>query len=91
MGGKNNEEALLADCYSNSLKLAAINQCKTIAFPNISTGVYHFPKEQAATISVNTVTTFLKNNDNIRKVIFVCFDEENYSLFNSQLNFERND
>lgn len=85
-GGKNNEEALLADCYTNSLILAVNHDCKTVAFPNISTGVYHFPKDKAAEISVHTVTNFLKKNNDIRKVIFVCFDEENYFLLTSQLN-----
>lgn len=84
-GGKNNEEALLADCYTNSLILAVNHDCKTIAFPNISTGVYHFPKDKAAEISVHTVTNFLKKNNDIRKVIFVCFDEENYFLLTSNL------
>jgi O-acetyl-ADP-ribose deacetylase (regulator of RNase III) len=84
-GGKNNEETLLADCYTNSLKLAVEHQCKTIAFPNISTGIYHFPKEKAAVISINTVTTFLEDNEQVQKVIFVCFDEENYSLLINHL------
>ncbi|MEO7314021.1 MAG: O-acetyl-ADP-ribose deacetylase [Ginsengibacter sp.] len=84
-GGKENEEKLLADCYTNSLKLAVEHQCKTIAFPNISTGIYHFPKEKAAVISINTVTTFLEDNEQVQKVIFVCFDEENYSLLINHL------
>ena len=84
-GGKNDEEKLLADCYNNSLKLAVDHQCKTIAFPNISTGIYDFPKDKASAISVNTVINFLKNNDQIEKVIFVCFDDENYSLMSNNL------
>src|SRR5690349_15831508 len=58
-GGNNNEDELLANCYTNSLKLAAENGCKTIAFPNISTGVYRFPKEKAAKIAVATTCKFL--------------------------------
>jgi len=76
-GGTNNESEKLANCYKNSLKLAVENNCKTIAFPNISTGVYRFPKEKAAKIAVDTVSEFLANTDKIEKVIFVCFDEEN--------------
>jgi O-acetyl-ADP-ribose deacetylase (regulator of RNase III) len=85
---KSNSEkanALLANAYLNSLKLAVDNNIETIAFPNISTGVYHFPKQQAAEIAVNTVNDFLKNNQQIQKVIFVCFDEENYRLYKTLL------
>lgn len=84
--GHQNERTLLANCYKNSLRLAVENNCRTIAFPNISTGVYRFPKEEAATIAVNTVNNFLKETDNIEKVIFVCFDEENFRLIEKQVN-----
>lgn len=83
-GGKNDEEKLLADCYKNSLSLAVENKCAFIAFPNISTGVYGFPKDKAAFISYNSVHEFLKSNDTIEKVLFVCFDEENYALLQQQ-------
>ena len=83
-GGNNNEEDLLADCYKNSLQLATHNHCKTIAFPNISTGIYKFPKELAAKISIQTVVNFLAVSDKIDKVIFVCFDEENFLLLQEQ-------
>lgn len=79
-GGHKNERKKLADCYYNSLKLAVENGCKTIAFPNISTGVYGFPKEEAAIISVKAVVDFLKEHEEIEQVIFVCFDEENFGL-----------
>lgn len=80
-GGKNNEETLLASAYLNSLKLAVENGIKNIAFPNISTGIYHFPKAKAAEIAVQTVKEFLKENNGIEKVIFVCFDRENFELY----------
>lgn len=86
--GNNGEEINLARCYINSLKLAVDNQCKTIAFPNISTGAYGFPKQLAAEIAVKTVQDFLHQNDSIKKVIFVCFDFENFEYtlkVNSQL------
>ena len=51
-GGKQKEEVLLANAYRNSLLLAQANQCRSVAFPNISTGVYHFPKPLAASISL---------------------------------------
>lgn len=81
-GGNNNEDKLLADCYRNSLRLATENKIKSIAFPAISTGVYSFPPERAARIAVSEVKTFLKSNDSIEKVIFVCFDESTYEYYN---------
>ena len=85
-GGKNGESEKLASCYVNSLQLAVINDCKSVAFPNISTGVYGYPKHQAAQTAVNTVSGFLSKNSKIEKVIFVCFDEENYLFIQEQLN-----
>lgn len=80
-GGKNNEDELLANCYRNSLNLASENNIKTIAFPAISTGVYHFPPERATKIAISEVKKFLERNDSIEKVIFVCFDEETYKIY----------
>ncbi len=85
-GGNNHEDELLKSCYTTSLKLAAENGCKTIAFPNISTGVYRFPKERAAKIAIEAVTGFLKSHDFPEKIYFVCFDEENYQIYNHLLN-----
>ena len=76
--GSNHEKENLANCYFNSLRLAAEHKCKTIAFPNISTGVYRFPKEDAAKISVDSVQQFLLKDHSIEKVIIVCFDDENF-------------
>ena len=84
-GGKNNEAQKLASCYYNSLKLAVTNEVSSIAFPNISTGIYGYPKEEAVEIAVKTVTEFLQNYSTINKVYFVCFDEENYNLYKNQL------
>lgn len=80
-GGNNNEPQLLQNAYLNSLKLAAENGAQTIAFPNISTGVYGYPKEQAARIAVEAVTGFLAVNQLPKQVYFVCFDDENYELY----------
>lgn len=85
--GKNDEREKLANCYRNSLQLAVDNNCTTIAFPNISTGVYRFPKDEAARIAVETVYDFLEKNDTIRKVVFVCFDEENFQLIEKQISY----
>ena len=73
-GGNRNEKELLAQCYQNSLNLASENNCSSIAFPNISTGVYRFPKQKAAEIAIHTVKSFLSENTKINKVYFVCFD-----------------
>lgn len=86
-GGHQGEADLLASCYVESLKLAVENGVKSIAFPNISTGVYHFPKPQAAQIAINTVKDFLANHpdSNIEQVAFVCFDAENFQLYQTLL------
>ena len=84
-GGKKNEPTLLANCYKNSLNLAVQNNLSSIAFPNISTGIYGYPKKEAAEIAINTVSEFLKQNDFINKVYFVCFDEENYNYYKALL------
>lgn len=87
-GGKSDEETLLANAYRNSLQIAVGNGIETLAFPNISTGIYRFPKQRAAEIAVYTVKEFLKQNDTIQSVQFVCFDDENYELYKMLLNEE---
>lgn len=77
--GKANEDMKLKSCYEESLKIAEENDLKTIAFPNISTGIYRFPKERAASIAIETVKNWTSKN--IKKVIFVCFDETNYAHY----------
>lgn len=84
-GGKQQEEELLAACYENSLRLAVEYSLQTIAFPAISTGVYGFPKSPAASIAVTSVKKFILREKNIHTVFFVCFDEENYNLYQSFL------
>jgi O-acetyl-ADP-ribose deacetylase (regulator of RNase III) len=84
-GGNEKEDELLGLCYLNSLRLAAENKCRNIAFPNISTGVYGFPKQRAAIIAVHTVNQFLKENDFPEKVIFAVYDKENHDLYQKLL------
>ncbi len=79
-GGDKGEETKLVSCYQNSLLLAAENNCRTIAFPGISTGVYKYPKDKAALVAVKAITDGLAGDDRIEKVYMVCFDEENFSL-----------
>jgi len=80
-GGNKNEKSLLSDAYRNSLKLAKENGCKSVAFPNISTGVYGFPKIDAAYIAIETVTKFLLEEALDMDVIFVCYDDLNYTIY----------
>lgn len=79
---------LLSSCYKNSLIIADANNCKTIAFPSISTGVYGFPKYLAAIVAVKTSLEYLKKLSNIEKVIFVCYDEDNYRLIEEQVKLQ---
>lgn len=84
----NNDEVksseLLANCYKNSLKLAESLNVKIIAFPNISTGIYRFPKKLAGEIAVREVQNF--ESEIIEKVVFVCFDDENEMIYKRLLN-----
>jgi O-acetyl-ADP-ribose deacetylase len=79
-GGNNKEREKLASCYRNALRLAEENGLHTVAFPNISTGVYRFPKDEAAQIAYATVKDFLDHSNSIDEVIFVCFDDESFRL-----------
>ena len=78
-GGSRSEWSLLEDCYRNSLLLAKENGLKSIAFPAISTGVYGYPKEQAAAIAVGTIQEFLKDNE--MEVILVAFGDLDEALY----------
>ncbi len=84
-GGNKNEAQLLSNCYENSLRIAADLQVEHIAFPNISTGIYRFPKELAAQIAVQSVKATLPTLNSKMKVIFVCFDSENHQHYQSLL------
>lgn len=80
-GKEAEEDTLLANAYRNSLVLATDNEIKTIAFPNISTGIYKFPKTRAASIAFAEVQNFLQTNTSLEKVIFCCFDAENFAIY----------
>ena len=75
-GGGNNEAELLASCYRSCLTLASEYGCKTVDFPSISTGVYHFPLAKAAEIAVKTITGYLAQHPEIERVRMVCFNEQ---------------
>lgn len=78
-GGKNNEALDLTNCYRNSLLISRKYMLRRIAFPNISTGAYKYPKDEAAAIAVHTTIDFLLENEYPLAVIFCCFDDENYN------------
>lgn len=84
-GGEKGEAAKLASCYINSLNLAVEYHLPTISFPNISTGIYGYPKKEAALIAIKTVSDFLLENPFIKTIFFVCFDEENHNIYNDLL------
>lgn len=81
-GGNNREEELLGNCYKNSLQLAADYKLKTVAFPSISTGIYGFPFEKASIIALKTATEFLLLSPSIKEIIFVCFSQKDFLIFN---------
>lgn len=80
-GGTHQEVELLANCYRNCFQFIEPYQIKTIAFPSISTGVYHFPVEQASRIAVREIITFLKFNKLIDCVYVACFDSFTFSCY----------
>jgi len=80
-GGDHGEDALLAECYRNSLALAARRGVRSVAFPAISTGAYGFPLERAARIAVTEVKRFLAKESSIERVVFVCFGREAYDCY----------
>ena len=84
-GGKKGEAELLASAYRKSLELAKEHLCKTISFPAISTGIYGYPLEEAAKISLQTVTDFLKKHAVFQKIRFVLFDEKALKIFQKEL------
>ena len=84
-GGKSGEDALLASCYRNSLAAAAGLGCKTVAFPSISTGVYHFPVERAARIAIAAIGDFLASHPEIERVTMVCFDRATLAVYQDAL------
>lgn len=84
-GGSKGEARKLACCYYHSLKIAAEYQLATIAFPAISTGVYGYPKREAAAIAIKTVHDFLQENTSLLKVYFVAFDSETATIYQEEL------
>ena len=83
--GQHGEPELLANCYRNSLRLASENDCHTVDFPSISTGVYRFPLDQAAQIAVREITRYLADHPEMTRVRMVCFDSRTYAAYAAAL------
>ena len=84
-GGETGEEQLLSQCYLSCLELAVQQGIKTIAFPSISTGAYHFPVNRAAEIAIAAIMGFLKFDSTLEKVLFVCHDERTAIVYHEAL------
>lgn len=85
-GGDHNEMKDLFNCYVNSAKLAELYACESIALPCISTGVYHFPKEQAAQIALCAIKQTAPSLKTVQEIAFVCFSEEDKGIYDKLLN-----
>ena len=84
-GGNNGEADKLRSCYRNCLVLASDNGCKTVDFPSISTGVYHFPLEKASEIAIKTISEYLFEHPEIERVRMVCFDARTKEYYDKAL------
>ena len=84
-GGGRGEAELLASCYRSCLELAAEHGCRTVDFPSISTGVYHFPLDKAAGIAIGTIAAFLSAHPEIERVRMVCFDARTKGFYDAAL------
>lgn len=84
-GPEENKPQLLASCYRNSLRLASLHHIASIAFPSISTGVYHYPLTEAVPIAVREVLSGLEEYPDIKEVIFVCFNKEVLDCYEKEL------
>lgn len=84
-GGNKGEAELLTSCYRSCLELASENGCRTVDFPSISTGVYHFPLDKAAAIASKTIKEYLDAHPEIERVRMVCFDERTKAAYDSAI------
>ena len=84
-GGNSGEPEKLASCYRRSLEIAEEHSLISVAFPNISTGVYGYPKKEAAEIALKEVQNFLETANSVSRIIFCIFDDENYFIYQEYL------
>lgn len=87
--GKKGEDKILSNSYNNSLLLAKDNNCKSIAFPAISTGIYGYPKNEACQIAMKTVLKFIHESNYKIDIYFILFDEENFKLYRTYYEYLR--
>lgn len=80
-GGKNNEAELLASAFKESMKVADSLNCTSIAFPAISTGIYQYPIDQAAEVSLQALFDYIRQGTNVKNVNMVLFDENAFTIF----------
>lgn len=80
-GGGHNEDNLLASCYRSSLQLAVDHKLRSVAFPSISTGVYHFPVERASRIALRVILDFIATEESAPRVVVACFSEQDLSAY----------
>lgn len=84
--GRKSDDRALARCYKNSLDLARQHDLHSIAFPAISTGVYHFPADRAAKVALDAIFAWLQQNADYKMKIVLCaFDDKTYKLYNQEL------
>jgi O-acetyl-ADP-ribose deacetylase len=79
--GSHGEAELLASCYRRCLAIATAHGLASIAFPAISTGVYRYPPEEAAQIAVATARNFIEQSTSLREIIFCCFSDRDYAIY----------
>ena len=84
-GGRHGEADLLAGCYRRALEIATEHGLGSVAFPNISTGVYGYPKDQAADVAIAAVRRFLEEPTSVQEVAFVCYDADNLTLYEDRI------
>ena len=84
-GGKHGENQYLFNCYKKSLLLSTHHGIETIAFPNISTGIFGYPKELAAETAIAAVKQHQRSGRKLKEVTLCCYDEENYEIYNKLL------
>jgi len=84
-GGTHGEAELLASCYRSCLEIASHEGIKSVDFPSISTGVYHFSLNKAADIAISTISAYLKDHPEIERVRMVCFDKATEKYYSDAL------
>ncbi len=89
--GKNKESEILRNSYWNSMLLVKENNLKSVSFPAISTGVYRYPKNEAAEIAIETVISFMEKEEYPVDVSFVLFDNDNYEIYIKTLEDKKNE